>query len=61
MEEENPLSSLFDDHGTNSSFGPDESVGASRSHVAFWYWGVWIIWRGIDVIRDVGRVSLLHL
>ena len=52
---------LADDHGTNSSFGPDESVGAGRGRVTFWCWGVRVIWRGIDIIGDIRWVDLLHL
>ena len=44
---------FVDDHGTNSLFGPNESVGVSRGCVVFWCWGVWIVWRGVDVVGDI--------
>ena len=47
------------DHGMNSSFRPDEGVGTSGGCIAFWYQGIWVVRRGVDVIGDVRQV--LHL
>ena len=44
---------LADDHGTNGLFGPDDGASLSRGCIALWCRGIWVVWRGVDVIGDV--------
>ena len=43
---------LVDNHSTNGLFGPSDSA-LSGDRVALWCRGVWVVWRGVDIVGDV--------